>query len=137
MILFNNQIYGLTKGQYSPTSPQGQKTKSTPFGSIDAPLTPLSVAIGARATFVARSVDVNIKHLCEVLERAAAHKGSALVEVYQDCNVFNNGAFDFASKKGQKEENCIYLEHGKPLIFGVKRDKGVRLNQLGQPEVAS
>lgn len=135
VILFNNQIYGLTKGQYSPTSPQGQKTKSTPFGSIDAPLTPLSVAIGARATFVARSVDVNIKHLCEVLERAAAHKGSALVEVYQDCNVFNNGAFDFASKKGQKEENCIYLEHGKPLIFGEKRDKGVRLNQLGQPEV--
>lgn len=135
VVLFNNQIYGLTKGQYSPTSPQGQKTKSTPYGSLDEPLTPLSLAIGARATFVARSVDVDIQHLCMVLERAAHHKGTALVEVYQDCNVFNSGAFEFASKKGTKEDNCIYLEHGKPLIFGVNRDKGVRLNHLGQPEV--
>ena len=135
VVLFNNQIYGLTKGQYSPTSPKGQKTKSTPYGSLDAPLTPLSFAIGAAASFVARSVDVDIQHLCMVLERAAHHHGTALVEVYQDCNVFNNGAFEFASKKGTKEENCIYLEHGKPLIFGVNRDKGIRLNNLGQPEV--
>ncbi len=135
VILFNNQIYGLTKGQYSPTSPQGTRTKSTPYGSVDAPLTPLSVAIGARASFAARSVDVDINHLYYVLERAANHKGTALVEVYQDCNVFNSGAFDFASKKDQKVENCIYLEHGKPLIFGKDRDKGIRLNHLSQPEV--
>ncbi len=135
IILFNNQIYGLTKGQYSPTSPLGKKTKSTPYGSLDEPLTPLSLAIGARATFAARAVDVDIQNLCNVLERAAHHKGAALVEVYQDCNVFNNGAFEFASKKGEKEENCIYLEHGKPLIFGKNRDKGIRLNNLGQPEV--
>ncbi|MCG6156032.1 2-oxoacid:ferredoxin oxidoreductase subunit beta [Rubinisphaera margarita] len=135
VILFNNQIYGLTKGQYSPTSPQGKRTKSTPYGSVDAPLTPVSVALGARASFVARSVDVDIQHLCMVLERAAHHKGTAVVEVYQDCNVFNSGAFDFASKKGEKEENCIYLEHGKPLIFGKARDKGVRLNSQNQPEI--
>lgn len=135
VIMFNNQIYGLTKGQYSPTSPTGTKTKSTPFGSVDRPLNPLAVAIGARATFAARSVDVDIKHLCHVLERAAQHKGAAFVEVYQDCNVFNSGAFEFASKKGKKEENVIYLEHGKPLIFGKERDKGVRLNSQDQPEV--
>lgn len=135
VIMFNNQIYGLTKGQYSPTSPTGTKTKSTPFGSVDRPLNPLSVAIGARATFAARSVDVDIKHLCYVLERAAQHKGSAFVEVYQDCNVFNSGAFEFASKKDQKADNVIYLEHGKPLIFGKNRDKGVRLSSHDQPEV--
>lgn len=135
IILFNNQIYGLTKGQCSPTSPQGKVTKSTPFGSVDQPLNPLSVAIGARATFAARSVDVDIKHLCMVLERAAHHKGTALVEVYQDCNVFNSGAFEFASKKGQKEDNCIYLEHNKPLIFGKNSDKGIRLNEMNKPEV--
>ncbi|MFK7777396.1 MAG: 2-oxoacid:ferredoxin oxidoreductase subunit beta, partial [Gimesia sp.] len=135
VIMFNNQIYGLTKGQYSPTSPTGTKTKSTPFGSVDRPLNPLAVAIGSRATFAARSVDVDVKHLCSVLERAANHKGSAFVEVYQDCNVFNSGAFEFASKKGKKEENIIYLEHGKPLIFGKERDKGIRLNSHDQPEV--
>lgn len=135
IIMFNNQIYGLTKGQYSPTSPLGKKTKSTPYGSVDQPLNPLSVAIGAGATFVARSVDVDINHLTMVLERAARHKGSAFVEVYQDCNVFNSGAFEFATKKGVKEENCIYLENGKPLIYGKDRDKGVRLTGAGNPEV--
>jgi 2-oxoglutarate ferredoxin oxidoreductase subunit beta len=135
VILFNNQIYGLTKGQYSPTSPRGQKTKSTPFGSVDLPLNPLSVALGAGATFVARTVDVNIQHLCDTLERAAAHKGTAFVEVYQDCNVFNTGAFSYASEKGTRDEHCIYLEDGKPLIFGAKRDKGIRLNSQNQPEV--
>jgi 2-oxoglutarate ferredoxin oxidoreductase subunit beta len=137
VIMFNNQIYGLTKGQYSPTSPLGKKTKSTPYGSVDHPLNPLAVALGADATFVARSVDVDINHLTMVLERAAHHKGMAFVEVYQDCNVFNTGAFEFASKKGQKEDNCIYLEQGKPLIFGQNRDKGIRVNGSGNPEVVS
>jgi 2-oxoglutarate ferredoxin oxidoreductase subunit beta len=135
IILFNNQIYGLTKGQYSPTSPLGSKTKSTPYGSVDNPLNPLSVAIGCEATFVARSVDVDTRHLAATLRRAAHHKGTSFVEVYQDCNVFNSGAFYYASKKGEKEDNIIYLEHGKPLIFGKKRDKGVRLNAHGRPEV--
>ena len=135
IIMFNNQIYGLTKGQYSPTSPLGKKTKSTPFGSVDHPLNPLSIAIGSGATFVARTADVDVKHLTMVLERAAKHKGSAFVEVYQDCNVFNSGAFEFATDKKQKAENCIYLEHGKPLIYGNERDKGIRLNGAGDPDV--
>ena len=137
IILFNNQIYGLTKGQYSPTSPLGTRTKSTPYGSVDFPLSPLSVAIGSEATFVARSVDVDLQHLTMVLERAAHHKGTAFVEVYQDCNVFNTGAFEFASKKDVKNDNCIYLEHGKPLIYGNKRDKGIRLTGDGRPDVVS
>ena len=134
VILFNNQIYGLTKGQYSPTSPVGQKTKSTPFGSVDAPVSPLCFALGVEASFVARSVDVDIKHLTTVLERAAHHKGTAFVEVYQDCNVFNNNAFLYASDKDVKADNVIYLEHGKPLIFGKDKKKGIRLNGA-QPEV--
>jgi len=135
IVLFNNQIYGLTKGQYSPTSPLGSKTKSTPYGSVDNPLNPLSVAIGCEATFVARAVDVDIKHLTEILRRTAEHKGTSFLEVYQDCNVFNSGAFYYASKKGEKEDNIVYLEHGRPLIFGRSRDKGVRLNAHGRPEV--
>jgi 2-oxoglutarate ferredoxin oxidoreductase subunit beta len=135
IVLFNNQIYGLTKGQYSPTSPLGARTKSTPYGSVDNPLTPLCVAIGSEATFVARSVDVDINHLTMVLERAAHHKGTAFVEVYQDCNVFNNGAFAYVSKKDTKDESAIYLEHGKPLIFGKNRDKGIRVNEGNRPEI--
>ncbi len=134
IILFNNQIYGLTKGQYSPTSPLGQRTKSTPLGSVDYPLTPLSVALGSEATFVAGGVDVDIKHLTMVLERAAHHKGAAFVEVYQDCNVFNTGAFEFASDKKAKLENCIYLEAGKPLIYGANRELGIRLDGKGEPQ---
>ena len=107
IILFNNQIYGLTKGQYSPTSPRGSRTKSTPYGSLDNPLNPLSVVIGCEATFVARSVDVDTKHLAATLTRAAHHKGTSFVEVYQDCNVFNPGAFYYASKKGEKEDNIV------------------------------
>jgi 2-oxoglutarate ferredoxin oxidoreductase subunit beta len=137
IILFNNQIYGLTKGQYSPTSPLGAKTKSSPYGSVDNPLSPLSVAIGSEATFVARAVDVDIKNLPSILKRASEHKGTSFVEVYQDCNVFNAGAFDYASKKGEKEDNIVYLEHGKPLIFGKDRDKGIRLNAYGRPEVVA
>lgn len=135
IILFNNQIYGLTKGQYSPTSPVGKRTKSTPFGSIDNPLSPLCVAIGSEASFVARTVDVDIKHLTMVLERAARHHGTAFVEVYQDCNVFNSGAFFYASKKDRKDDNIVYLEHGKPLIFGKQRDKGIRVNEANRPEI--
>ncbi len=134
IILFNNQIYGLTKGQYSPTSPQGKRTKSTPVGSVDYPLNPLSVALGCEATFVARSVDVDIKHLTMVLERAAHHKGTAFVEVYQDCNVFNHKAFEFATDKSIKDDNIIYLEHGKPLTF-AKGTKGIRVNEGSRPEV--
>jgi 2-oxoglutarate/2-oxoacid ferredoxin oxidoreductase subunit beta len=135
IILFNNQIYGLTKGQYSPTSPLGARTKSTPYGSVDNPLSPLCVAIGSEATFVARSVDVDIKHLTMVLERAAHHQGTAFVEVYQDCNVFNSGAFNYAAKKDEKDDNVVYLEHGRPLIFGKNRDKGIRVNEMSRPEV--
>ena len=135
IILFNNRIYGLTKGQYSPTSPLGARTKSSPLGSIDNPLSPLCVAIGSEATFVARSVDVDIKHLMSVLQRAAAHKGTSFVEVYQDCNVFNSGAFYYASKKDQKPQNTVYLEHGKPLTFGPNNEKGIRVSEMSRPEV--
>jgi 2-oxoglutarate/2-oxoacid ferredoxin oxidoreductase subunit beta len=126
ILLFNNRIYGLTKGQYSPTSETGKKSPSTPMGSIDLPLTPLSIALAAEASFVARCVDVD-KNLGEVLERAAAHSGSAFVEIYQDCNVFNHFAFRHATDKGTKEDHIIRLEHGKPLVFGKERDKGIRL----------
>ncbi len=136
IILFNNQIYGLTKGQYSPTSPQGKRTKSSPVGSVDHPLNPLSVALGCEATFVARSVDVDIKHLTMVLERAAHHKGTAFVEVYQDCNVFNHNAFEFATDKKVKDDNIIYLEHGKPLTF-ANGTKGIRVNEGSRPEVVA
>jgi 2-oxoglutarate ferredoxin oxidoreductase subunit beta len=134
IILFNNRIYGLTKGQYSPTSPLGKVTRSTPMGAIDNPLHPLSIAIGCEATFVARSIDVNIKHLGMVLKRAAEHRGTAFVEVYQNCNVFNDGAWDYATDRDQKAETLIELEHGKPLIFGKNRDKGIRLNGM-EPEI--
>ena len=134
IILFNNQIYGLTKGQYSPTSPLGKVTKSTPMGSIDNPIHPLSVAIGCEATFVARTIDVNVKHLAMVLQRAAEHRGTAFVEVYQNCNIFNDGIWEYATDRQQKADNIIELEHAKPLVFGNQRDKGIRLNGL-QPEV--
>ena len=134
IILFNNRIYGLTKGQYSPTSPLGKVTKSTPTGSIDNPLHPLSLAVGCEATFVARTIDVNIKHLGMVLKRAAEHRGTAFIEVYQNCNVFNDGAWKYATDRDTKTENVIELEHGKPLIFGKDRNRGIRLNGL-EPEV--
>ncbi len=127
IVLFNNRIYGLTKGQYSPTSVEGQITKSTPMGAIDHPLNPLSLALAAEATFVARTMDAHVKHLGETLQAAAAHKGTSLVEVYQNCNVFNDGAMAYAQEKKQRANNIVELEHGKPLIFGDKRDKGVRL----------
>ncbi len=134
IVLFNNRIYGLTKGQYSPTSPVGKKTKSSPMGSIDNPLYPLSLAIGCEGTFVARTVDMNIKHLGATLRRAAEHRGTAFVEVYQNCNVFNNGAYDYATNRETKLDSTLELVHGKPLIFGKNRDKGIRLNGM-VPEI--
>jgi 2-oxoglutarate ferredoxin oxidoreductase subunit beta len=127
ILMFNNRIYGLTKGQYSPTSELGKKTKSTPAGSVDYPFNPLSLAIGAGATFVARSVDIFMGHLKETLHRAAAHKGTAFVEIYQNCNIFNDKAFTYMTEKDTKDEHALYLEHGKPLVFGKKKDKGIRM----------
>jgi len=136
IILFNNEIYGLTKGQYSPTSRLGTRTKSSPLGSIDSPLRPLSVAIGAEATFVARTVDVDVTHLTETLRRAAAHKGTAFVEIYQNCKIFNDLVFEYVTDKSVKADNSLHLEHGKPLIFGKDRNKGIRLHGLN-PEVVT
>ncbi|MER7999506.1 2-oxoacid:ferredoxin oxidoreductase subunit beta [Streptomyces sp. NPDC095613] len=125
ILLFNNRIYGLTKGQYSPTSEVGKITKSTPMGSLDAPFNPVSLAIGAEASFVARTVDSDRKHLTEVLRRAAAHPGTALVEIYQNCNIFNDGAFEVLKDKERAEEAVIRLEHGQPIRFGADGSKGV------------
>jgi 2-oxoglutarate ferredoxin oxidoreductase subunit beta len=136
IILFNNEIYGLTKGQYSPTSRIGTRTKSSPLGSIENPVRPLSLAIGAEATFVARTIDVDINHLTEVLRRASAHKGAAFIEIYQNCKIFNDGVFEYATDKSIKADNTLYLEHGKPMIFGKDRNRGVRLHGL-DPEVVN
>ncbi len=136
ILLFNNRIYGLTKGQYSPTSEEGKKTKSSPMGSIDLPLSPLSIAVAAEAAFVARAVDVD-RNLGDIIQRAAEHKGSSFVEIYQDCNVFNHAAFNYATDKDSKLDHILYLEHGKPMIFGKDRDKGIRLNGARKPEVVS
>jgi 2-oxoglutarate ferredoxin oxidoreductase subunit beta len=132
ILLFNNEIYGLTKGQYSPTSPLGKVTKSTPMGSLDWPFNPLSLAIGAEATFVARAIDTDRAHLTDVLRAAAHHKGSAFVEIFQNCNIFNDGAFDFVR---EEKENRIYLEHGQPVRFGPEGERGVRLRSDGSAEV--
>ena len=134
ILLFNNRIYGLTKGQYSPTSEKGKKTKSTPFGSIDFPFNPLSLAVGSGATFIARSLDRDPKHLKEIMKRAGEHKGTAFIEVYQNCNIFNDGAFGILTDKETKADNVLFLEHDKPMVFGKNNDKGIRLNGL-TPEV--
>src|SRR5437764_9447297 len=136
VLLFNNEIYGLTKGQFSPTSRLGTKSKSSPQGSIDSPVRPLSVALAAEATFVARTVDVDPNHLTSTLQRAAAHKGSAFVEIYQNCKIFNDGVFEYVTDKSTKADNALFLEHGKPMIFGKDRSKGIRLNGL-VPEVVT
>jgi 2-oxoglutarate ferredoxin oxidoreductase subunit beta len=134
ILLFNNKIYGLTKGQYSPTSEVGKVTKSTPVGSIDHPFDPIALALGAEASFVARSVDVESKHLQEIVRRAHEHKGGSFVEILQNCNVFNDGAFGDVTDKATKADATLVLEHGKPLVFGKNRDKGIRLRNF-QPEV--
>ncbi len=135
VLLFNNRIYGLTKGQYSPTSELGKKTKSTPMGSIDHPLQPLAVALGAGASFVARSFDVDNKHLSQVVIEAWKHKGTSFVEIYQNCNIFNDGAFSVITDKGSRESAQLRLEHGKPMVFdGGKR--GVVFRD-GRPQVVT
>jgi 2-oxoglutarate ferredoxin oxidoreductase subunit beta len=133
-ILFNNRIYGLTKGQYSPTSEFGKKTKSTPMGAIDYPLNPLSVAIASEATFVARSIDIDVKHLGSMVDAAAKHKGISFLEVYQNCNIFNDKAFDSFADRSVRADHVLYLEHGKPMIFGKDRNRGIRMNGA-HPEV--
>ncbi len=135
ILLFNNRIYGLTKGQYSPTSEQGKITKSTPFGSLDRPFKALSVALGAEATFVARTIDTDRAHLTSVLRAATAHAGTALVEIYQNCNIFNDGAFDVLKDKETRDSALLRLEHGQPLLFGPNRERGVRHGRTGGLEV--
>ncbi|MDG1409772.1 MAG: 2-oxoacid:ferredoxin oxidoreductase subunit beta [Acidimicrobiales bacterium] len=131
ILLFNNQIYGLTKGQYSPTSEQGKVTKSTPMGSLDYPFNPISLALGAEATFVARTHDMDRKHMQEMFRRAHEHKGSAIVEVYQNCNVFNDAAFAALTKRDARDAMLINLEHGKPVRFGVDNERGVVIDNDG------
>ncbi|MCG6912793.1 2-oxoacid:ferredoxin oxidoreductase subunit beta [bacterium BMS3Abin03] len=128
ILLFNNRIYGLTKGQYSPTSEKGKITKTTPFGSIDYPFNPVSLAIGADATFVARTIDRSPKHLQEMIRRAGEHKGLAFIEIFQNCNIFNDGAFSLLTEKDTKDDSVLVLEHGKPMIFGKDSDKGIKLD---------
>ena len=136
IILFNNRIYGLTKGQYSPTSELGKKNKSAPMGTIDYPINPLSLAFAAEATFVARSIDADPKHLSTMIERLAYHKGSGFLEVYQNCNIFNDGAFKPFTEREVRDVRMIYLEHGKPLLFGKNDEYGIRLQGV-TPEVVT
>lgn len=128
VLLFNNQIYGLTKGQYSPTSEQGKVTKSTPMGSIDYPFNPIALCLGADATFVARTMDRDPKHQQAIIRRGYEHQGTSLVEIYQNCNVFNDGAFEIFTEKGSKKQETLFMEHGKPLLFGETGNKGVKLD---------
>lgn len=134
VLLFNNRIYGLTKGQYSPTSEQGKLTKSTPLGSVDPPFNPISLALASGATFVARSLDRDANHLRTIIKSAFEHKGTSFIEIYQNCNVFNDKTFIQYTEKDTKADNTVVLEHGEPLVFGAEHDKGIRLNGF-QPEV--
>jgi 2-oxoglutarate/2-oxoacid ferredoxin oxidoreductase subunit beta len=134
LLVFNNQIYGLTKGQYSPTSEENKLTKSTPFGSIDHPFNPLALAMGADASFIARTMDRDVKHLQQILIRSHQHIGSSFVEIYQNCNIFNDGAFEIFTEKSSKPDEALFAEHGKPLVFGANANKGVRLDGL-KPQV--
>ena len=136
VILLNNRIYGLTKGQYSPTSEMGKKTKTTPFGSIDRPFSPVALAIGAGATFVARTLDTDLPHLQNVLARAAQHKGTAFVEIYQNCIVFNDGAYDSLTDKATRADARVLLEHGKPMVYGKESNRGIRMRGM-QAEVVT
>jgi 2-oxoglutarate ferredoxin oxidoreductase subunit beta len=134
ILLFNNQIYGLTKGQYSPTSESKKVTKSTPYGSLDHPFNPLALALGADATFIARTMDRDPKHLQQLLIRANQHKGASFLEIYQNCNIFNDAAFEIFTEKSTKANETLLLEHGKPLVFGSAQNKGIRLDGF-RPEV--
>jgi 2-oxoglutarate ferredoxin oxidoreductase subunit beta len=137
ILMFNNQIYGLTKGQYSPTSEVGKVTKSTPFGSIDHPFNPISVALGAEASFVARTHDMDRKHMTEVFRRANAHQGASFVEIYQNCNVFNDGAFDAVVAKDSRADMLIDLHHGEKIVFGANGEHGVMLDEFGEAHVVA
>ena len=136
MIMFNNRIYGLTKGQASPTSPIGKKTKSTPLGTIETPIIPLNLVAAAEASFIARSVDTHSEHLQEMMQRAGEHSGAAFLEVLQNCNIFNDGAWRDFTDKSVKEDRMLVLKHGEPMIFGAEKNKGIRLNGL-RPEVVT
>jgi 2-oxoglutarate ferredoxin oxidoreductase subunit beta len=135
ILMFNNQIYGLTKGQYSPTSEMGKVTKSTPFGSLDHPFNPISVALGAEATFVARTHDMDRKHMTEMFTRANEHVGASFVEVYQNCNVFNDGAFDAILNKDARPDMLIDLKHGQPIRFGTEHEMGVMMSEIGEAQI--
>jgi 2-oxoglutarate ferredoxin oxidoreductase subunit beta len=135
ILLFNNQIYGLTKGQYSPTSEVGKVTKSTPFGSLDHPFNPISLALGAEATFVARTHDMDRKHMQATFKRAHEHRGAAFVEIYQNCNVFNDGAFEQILAKEARPSNLIDLRHGEPIRFGADNERGVVLDGQGRARI--
>ncbi|MBF2052421.1 MAG: 2-oxoacid:ferredoxin oxidoreductase subunit beta [Candidatus Sericytochromatia bacterium] len=134
VLLFNNEIYGLTKGQYSPTSPTGLVTKSTPYGSLDRSFSASSLAIGAEASFFARAIDTDPKYLQEIIARATAHKGTSVIEILQNCVIFNDGAHNWTTDRASKDDHQLRLEHGKPMIFGAERNKGIRLNGI-KPEV--
>lgn len=134
ILLFNNQIYGLTKGQYSPTSEEQKITKSTPMGSIDHPVNPLAFALGADATFVARTMDRDPKHQQDMIRRAHEHRGSSFLEIYQNCNIFNDGAFFTFTDKETKPETTLFLEQGRPLVFGQEQEKGIRIDGL-RPQI--
>lgn len=136
VILFNNRIYGLTKGQYSPTSPLGKVTKTTPYGSLDAPFNPLALVLGAGASFVARTIDRDTRHMVQILQRAAEHKGCSFVEVYQNCNIFNDGAFEKLTDPSTKLDNVLYLEDGQPLVYGKERQHGLTLDNFGLRRIA-
>jgi len=136
IIMFNNRIYGLTKGQASPTSELGKVTKSTPYGTVDFPVSPLAIALAAEASFIARSVDTHTEHLQKTLEAAGTHRGSTFVEVLQNCNIFNDGAFRDFTDREVREDRMLMLENGKPMVFGKDRDKGIKLNGH-QPVVVS
>ena len=141
IVLFNNRIYGLTKGQYSPTSEMGKKTKSSPFGTVEKPINPLSIAVAAKAGFVARAIDTDSSHLRKMLLRMARYKGSAFLEILQNCNVFNDGAFRDFTHKDVKSDRTVYLRHGEPIIFGRDNDKGISMrggaSGLLEPEVVN
>lgn len=128
VMLFNNRIYGLTKGQYSPTSEIGKVTKSSPFGSLDRPFNPLTLALGAGATYVARTIDRESKHMQAMISRSYGHKGTSFLEIYQNCNIFNDGAFGPMTDKESKADSVLWLENGQPMVFGKEKNRGIRLD---------
>lgn len=136
ILLFNNKIYGLTKGQYSPLSEHGKVTKSSPMGSLDNPFNPMTLALGAGGSFVARTMDRDAKHMQDMISKSHAHKGTSFLEIFQNCNIYNDGAFFLYTEKDTKADNVVFLEHGKPLVFGKQQDKGIMLNGF-RPVVVS